>query len=138
MMNPPRHRVLGIDPSTRLVSFAVLEAPDLLIAWGMRTTDKADSDRALRVARKLIEEFKPQTVAIEDSNSHGSRKRPRIKLLLDNVAAAVASPMVVRRVPMRCVADLHTDARNKYERACVLAKRFPELQPRLPRFRKPW
>ena len=29
-------------------------------------------------------------------------------------------------------------ATTKYEGAVAIAKRFPELAPRLPRFRKPW
>jgi hypothetical protein len=29
-------------------------------------------------------------------------------------------------------------SRTKYEIALAIAKRFPELAPRLPRFRKPW
>ena len=29
-------------------------------------------------------------------------------------------------------------ASNKYEIAVAIANRFPELAPRLPRFRKPW
>jgi hypothetical protein len=48
--------------------------------------------------------------------------------------------VTIRRIPIKRVALAAGDGRpqNKYQRAAALAERFPQLQSRLPRFRKPW
>ena len=132
-------RILGIDPSTRCVAFAVLEGSDL-IDWGTRTTRKADSDLALSVIRALIDRFQPQIIAIEDTTSPGSRRCVRVRKLLDAVAATAPKSATVRRIPVARLAtpDQEGRAATKYQRALALAKRFQELQSRLPRVRKPW
>jgi len=50
-------RVLAIDPYSRGVGFAVLEGPECLIDWGIRTTGRADNAKASRVIGKLIDRF---------------------------------------------------------------------------------
>ena len=139
MTGHPSRRILGVDPSTRSVAFVVLESPGLLIDWGTRTTRRANSVRALVVIRALIERFQPEIVAIEDHTSRGSRRCPRVRKLLDDVATAASAAVTVRRVQINRVATAdESGGRNKYERARTLARRFPELQAWLPRFRKPW
>jgi Holliday junction resolvasome RuvABC endonuclease subunit len=63
MKGQPTRHVLGIDPSTRSVAFAVLEGSDFLVDCGTKTTRKADSARALEVIGELIEKFQPRTIA---------------------------------------------------------------------------
>src|SRR5260370_18282200 len=94
-------RVLGLDPSTRSIAFAVLEGSASLIDWGMKTTGKADSARALEVIRALIEKFQPQVVAIEDCRSRGSRRRERVRALLEDVASTMPSSANIRRIAIR-------------------------------------
>jgi len=128
-------RVLGIDPSTRNVSFVVLEGPTSLIDWGTKTTRKADSPRALEIIRGLVDRFQPQVVAIEDCHARGSRRCARVRTLLDEIVSTVAHEYEVCRIS---TGSLRSYGQTKYERALALAGRFPELQPRLPRLRKPW
>jgi hypothetical protein len=136
----PQLRVLGIDPATRSVSFAVLEGPGRLIDWGLKTTNRANSIRALVIIRDLIKQFQPQVLAIEDCASRGSRRCLRVRTLLDDAASRLPASLTVRRIAPRGLplTDLDSEPKNKHERACALAGRFPELQPRLPRPRKPW
>ncbi len=140
MTRQPTRRVLGVDPSTRSVAFAVLDGPDFLFDWGTKSTGKADSARALQVIGALVERFQPQILAIEDCNARGSRRCPRVRMLLDDLASIVPPSVTIQRISVRRLASAsekgHTQ--TKYQRALDLAKRFPELQPRLPRFRKPW
>lgn len=140
MTRQPMRRVLGIDPSTRSVAFALLEGPDCLIDWGTKSTGKADSARALEVIGALVERFHPQILAIEDSKSRGSRRCPRVRKLLDDLASILPPSVTIRRISSRrlALASQNSHPQTKYQRALDLAKRFPELQPRLPRFRKPW
>ena len=132
-------RILGIDPSSRYVGFAVLEDAGL-IDWGNKSTGKANSKRALEIIQALVARFEPQTIAIEDTRSRGSRRRSRVRKLLDEVVSLGRASMTVRRIPMRRVVsrDHLGKVLNKNRRALALAKRFPELESRLPRPRKPW
>lgn len=136
----PVKRVLAIDPYSRGVGFAVLEGPECLIDWGLRTTRRADNAKAVRVIEKLIDRFQPDVLALEDWDSAGSRRCGRVQNLLDRIAAAEGKRALVRLITLheiRAIGPLpHTG--TKYGRACFVAERFPELQPFLPPFRKLW
>ena len=133
-------RVLAVDPFSRGVGFAVLEGPECLIDWGLRTTGRADNAKAVRVIDKLIDRFRPDVLALEDWDATGSRRCGRVQTLLDRIAAAEGSRVLVRLIARR---DIHAigplpQTGTKRGRACFLAERFPELQPFLPPVRKPW
>jgi hypothetical protein len=140
MTRYPIRRVLSIDPSTRSVAFALLDGPDCLSDWGTKSTGKADSARALEVIGALATRFQPQILAIEDCTARASRRCPRVRKLLHDLASIVPPSVTIRRIPIGRLALTCGNGlpQTKYERALALAKRFPELQPRLPRFRKPW
>ena len=133
-------RVLAIDPFSRGVGFAVLEGPERLIDWGLRTTGRADNAKALRVIDKLIDRFRPDVLALEDWESAGSRRCGRVAKLLDRIAAAEGKHVLVRLITRHqvCAIGLLPQTSTKRGRACFLAECFPELQPFLPPFRKPW
>src|SRR5690349_18872210 len=99
-MIPAPTRVLGIDPSTRCVAFAVLEGPGSLAHWGRRFMKKADSPQALSVIQSLIEIFQPNVLAIEDCRARESRRRPRMERLLDDVVSTLPSAVKVQRIPV--------------------------------------
>jgi hypothetical protein len=133
-------RVLGIDPFSRGVGFAVLEGPDNLIDWGLKTTGRADSAKAIRMIETLIDRFRPDVLAIEDSDASGSRRCERVRKLLDGIASRGIKSVRVRLIEggqLRKLGPLN-EVNTKYGRACFLAERFPELRAFLPRFRKPW
>jgi hypothetical protein len=133
-------RVLGIDPFSRGVGFAVLEGPENLIDWGLKTTGRADSAKAIRIIERLIDRFRPDILAIEDSGASGSRRCERVRKLLDRIASRGAKSVRVRLIgprQLRALGPLN-QVNTKYARACFLADRFPELGAFLPRFRKPW
>lgn len=133
-------RVLAIDPFSRGVGFAVLEGPECLIDWGLRTTGRADNARSARVIEKLIDRFLPDVLALEDWDSAGSRRCDRVQALLDRIAAAEARRLIVRLIARRQVRAIGPlpQTSTKRGRACFLAERFLELHPFLPPLRKPW
>ena len=133
-------RVLAVDPFSRGVGFAVLEGPDRLIVWGLRTTVRADNAKSARVIDKLVDRFRPDVLALEDWESAGSRRCVRVKILLDRVAADEGTRVLVRFIARRDVRAIGPlpQTGTKRGRACFLADRFPELQPFLPPVRKPW
>jgi hypothetical protein len=80
-------------------------------------------------------------VLLEDYAGKGSRRCRRVAELIDEISKVVNK----RKVKLRSLsrADIKqafavSGARTKYEIAVAIAKVFPELAPRLPRFRKPW
>src|ERR1017187_9383905 len=94
-------RVLAVDPFSRGVGFAVLEGSECLIDWGLRTTGRADNAKAARVIDKLIDRFRPDVLALEDWDSAGSRRCGRVQKLLDRIAAAEGSRVLVRLIARR-------------------------------------
>jgi Holliday junction resolvasome RuvABC endonuclease subunit len=134
-------RVLAIDPSTRGFGFAVLEGSNRLIDWGVRETKTDKKRRSLKLMAELIEQYQPSVVVVEDYEGNGSRRCRRVGELINDISKLASKRKVkVRAVPKAKVKQAFAEvgASNKQEIAVAIANRFPELAPRLPRFRKPW
>src|SRR5262245_10492483 len=134
-------RVLAVDPSTRGFGFAILEGPDRLIDWGVKETKVDKKRRSLRFIAELIHRYQPSVIVVEDYTRKGSRRCGRVSELINDISKlAVKRKVKVRKVSRLKVKQALSEsgASNKYEIAIAIAKRFPELAPRLPRFRKPW
>lgn len=143
MRNVPRNelRILAIDPMHRGVGFAVLERPVGLVDWGWREI-RTDRHRAtLRRVGELLDRFAPDVLVIEDYAAEGSRRGARVKRLarsLEKLSSekriefCPVSPKTLKE------AFAQMDASTKYEIACAIAQRFPELAHSLPPVRKPW
>src|SRR5215468_10592916 len=134
-------RVLAIDPSTRGFGFAVLEGPNNLIDWGVKETKTDKKQRSLKLIDDLIELYHPSVIVVEDYAAKGSRRCGRVRELINDIAMlAVKKNVKVRKFSRLKVKHAFSEfgASNKYAIAIAIAKRFSELAPRLPRFRKPW
>jgi Holliday junction resolvasome RuvABC endonuclease subunit len=134
-------RVLAIDPSTRGFGFAVLEGPNQLIDWGVKETKTDKSRRTLKSIAELIGQYEPGVIVLEDYAGKGSRRCRRAARLIDEIAKlGMRRKVKVIRLSRGDVkqAFASSGAKTKYEIAIAISKRFPELAPRLPRFRKPW
>jgi Holliday junction resolvasome RuvABC endonuclease subunit len=134
-------RVLAIDPSTRGFGFGVLEGPERLVDWGVRETKTDKKRRSLKLIAELIEQYQPSVIVVEDYEAKGSRRCQRVGELIDDISKLASK----RRIRVRSFsrakvkqAFSESGASTKYEMALDIVKRFPELAPRLPRFRKPW
>ncbi len=134
-------RVLAIDPATRGFGYAVLEGPDRLIDWGVKETKSDKRRRALELISELIDQYEPTVIVVEDYDAKGSRRCGRVGKLINAVSKLSAR----RKIRVKTVSRLkvkrpfsESGATNKYKIALAIAERFPELSPRLPRFRKPW
>ena len=134
-------RVLAIDPSTRGFGFAVLEGPNRLIDWGVKETKINKKAKSLTLIDDLIGRYQPNTIIVEDYAGKGSRRCHRIQGLISDISKLTAQRKIkVRSFSRAKIKQSFSEsgAVNKYEIASAIAKRFPELAPRLPRFRKPW
>jgi Holliday junction resolvasome RuvABC endonuclease subunit len=134
-------RVLAVDPSTRGFGFAVLEGAERLIDWGMKETKKNKNARSLKLIADLTDRYQPNVITVEDYEGKGSRRCRRIQTLIDGISTLASKQNITVRIFSRAKvkqAFSESGAVNKYEIASAIAKRFPELVPRLPRVRKPW
>jgi len=134
-------RVLAIDPSIRGFGFAILEGPDRLIDWGVRETKVDKKRKSLRFIAELIDRYQPSVFVVEDYAAKGSRRCGRVRELINDISKLA----VKRKVKVRSCSSVKVKqafaecgGTNKYKIAVEIANRFPELAPRLPRFRKPW
>jgi Holliday junction resolvasome RuvABC endonuclease subunit len=134
-------RVLAIDPSTRGFGFAVLEGPERLVDWGVKETKVNKNVKSLKLIDDLIERYHPNVIIVEDYRGKGSRRCRKIQGLIDDISKLASKRKVKVRSFSRArvkQAFSESGASTKQDIALDIAKRFPELAPRLPRFRKPW
>lgn len=134
-------RVLAVDPGSHGFGYAVLEGPSRLVGWG--TTDiRNDKDTAaIRRIDRLLSDYQPDVLVVEDSSHDSSRRSARTATLLTRMLEFSARAGVSgRRVS---IAHMYryfakNGAKNKYAIAVALVERFPELLLKLPPKRKPW
>lgn len=143
-MNPASlktERVLAIDPFSRGFGFAVLEGPDRLIDWGVAQTRRNKRSQSLRRIGELLGRYRPAVLVVEDYANRSSRRCLRIRKLLRSVCELGSKKRVKpRRLPIRTVRETFSPSvrLTRHQIATVVATRFPELTPRLPKPRKLW
>lgn len=138
---PEELRVIAIHPISRAFGWVVLEGQQRLIDWGVKygNTDRRAS--WLPGFAELLDYFDPHMAVFEDTTAPGSRRCRRIQeLIAGAVRLAAVRRIRSRRIPRQKVKDVFVQlgATTKHQVAAVIAKRFPELDPRLPPLRKPW
>lgn len=97
--------------------------------------------RILVSVENLIELYQPRVLVLEDYAGKGSRRCGRVQILIDDTAKlALKKNLKVRRFSRAEIKGAFSESgtSTKYEIAVAMANHFPELAPRLPRFRKPW
>jgi Holliday junction resolvasome RuvABC endonuclease subunit len=135
-------RILAIDPTTSGFGFAVLEGPDELVDWGVRSASVIDKKATtLELISELIERYQPEIIVLQDCRHGKWRRCERVRDLLWEVSRLALrekiSVRLISRARMKAVfASL--GAKTKHEIATVIANRLPELAPRQPRYRQAW
>ena len=119
----------------------VLEGSDSLVDWGLKDTRKTKAEKSLKQIARLIAHYEPTVLVLEDATHESCRRRPRIRVLLqqarDLAAAKNITSFPISRRLMQAAFIPHR-ARNKEHIADLLVSRFPELATRRPPVRKPW
>ena len=142
-IQPKHFRILAIAPSTRGFGFAVLEWQETLVDWGVKTVKKGDkNEQSLAKVKKLIADYQPGMLVLEDASAKNSRRSPRIRKLCQQIiklaeARKVSVKLFSRDQMMKTfIAD---GQGTRHALAEIIVKRFPEeLGSRLPPKRKPW
>lgn len=127
-------RVLALEIRARKVGYVVFEGPETMLDWGVmhKTNSHSAFERKLAARWGLLQ---PHAILIRRADAERSR-------------AAVQTVRTLSRkqgVPLHFISAKNLSVHfglnvrmNKYERAKIVADRFPELSWHLPRARKPW
>jgi hypothetical protein len=141
-MEQSPNRILAIDPIHKGFGYTVFEPPLNLIASGLARTEGDKRAGAIAHFEKLLTDFRPNTVVLEDTKASGSRRRHRVRGLIEILAElATDRSIMVATVSRKAVIDCFSspeERATKYKIAKWLAEAFPVLAPKLPLPRKLW
>ena len=134
-------RILSIAPSARGFGYAVMEG-DLILECGNKGTKGNKNIRAISKIEKLMKQFLPGVLVLQDVNAKGSHRAPRIKALHRQIIELTAN----RKIKVSLLSGnllreaLLGDVKaTKHEMAEMLAQKYPgELAAKLPAKRKTW
>lgn len=138
----PQNLVLSIYPFSRGFAFVFFEGPESLFDWGVKEIkEKHKNPRTLDEIKKLIDQYRPEVLVIEDTSGKQSRRNSRIRKLYRMLAhlAAVEYVDLCRYTNVQikeCFASV--GATTKYEISKAISTQIPAFAHRIPRFRKPW
>ena len=129
------NRILGIDPGTKHLGMAVLEGGRLLYHGVANLDPKQTPSRRLLDARdlvsRLLDDFKPQVLAIERTFIGNNRNAALLNVLADECRAQARRRMisVLGFAPSTVKKHMTGDGRaDKRAVAQAVVKRFPELK----------
>lgn len=134
-------RVLAVDPTSKGFGFAVLEGPARLIDWGVKQARENRNRVCLQQVANLIARYHPDFLIAENVRANGSRRCQRVRELTKKILTIASKHRIrSRSIPRRRVLAFFAPlgSATKHQMATAIAKRFPELDPRLPPLRKPW
>jgi hypothetical protein len=139
-----QRRLLALDLRPRSYGYAVLEGPDRLLDWGVRSFRNGVNAVQAPMRKKLanlLDELAPSVVVAKDlSKRRGitGRKLRKITEVLRREAGKRAIPVRFLNARALQAAFGSGNRLTKHAIASALAQRFPELSWRLPPKRKPW
>jgi hypothetical protein len=132
-------RVLAIDPTTKGFAYAVFEGPSFLLDWGLTQVDpERKNTLCLERIEDLLKRYDPGVLALEACNGKGSRRASRVQALIRSIERLATRKRFRSRAFSRGEIRKAFDPAGKATRKSIaveIARRFPELSPRLPRFR---
>jgi hypothetical protein len=133
--------ILSVFPSVRGFGFALFHGAWVPIDWGFRHIQGDKNKFCLDKVEKLIDDYAPDTILLEDHAGEGSRRSPRVAALIDDIAAMAKQKGITvahysRDEIKECFAEF--EAVTKYEIAKAISRSLPEFPPQLPPERKIW
>lgn len=134
-------RVLAIAPTARGFGYSIMEGP-LILECGNKGAKGNKNLQAISKIEKLMKQFLPDVLVLQDVNAKGCHRAPRIKALHRQILELAArrrckvrffSGKMLRNVLLGRVKG------TKHEIAEMLAQKYPvELAVKLPPKRRAW
>ena len=122
-------RILAIAPGTRGFGYAVLEAQDILVDWGVKSATGDKNKHSVAKVDEMIAHYQPQLLVMENHLATDSRRSPRIRKLTRQIIRFAKKEKVnvklFARTEVRRVFFAVGEG-TKHGVAEILAKRFPE------------
>lgn len=138
----PQNLVLAVYPFSRGFAFVFFEGPDSPFEWGVKEIkEKHKNTKTLEAIKKLVDQYHPEVLVIEDTTDGGWRRTSRIRKLYRMLvhfgkAEYVELHRCSKSEVKECFASV--GAGTKYEIAKAIATQIPAFAHRIPRIRKPW
>lgn len=140
--SPQCPRTLALYVTRRGIAFVLFTAPLLPHDWGTKEfcgrTARTDG---MRVAKQLIERFRPDVIVIEDAYEQHSRRFPRIRTLYRAIARHAAHEGInVVSYSRKAIQDAFAvvGGSTKHEINCAIVRMIPALLARQPHKRRAW
>lgn len=132
--------VLSVAPFTRGLGYAVFEGPLNPIDWGVKEVRTNKNASSLKKIEAMIDFYQPDVLVFEDHRG-ANRRGKRIQSLLSLVNKLAKRKRITTkpysRLGVRQAFEI-IGASTKFEISRAIAREWPELEPHLPPFRKPW
>jgi hypothetical protein len=132
-------RVLALDVRPRSFGYVVFEGPNELLDWGVKSFRRGVNAVQTPRGRKfewLQEDYLPSAIVLKEPGPRG--KRRKFVSMVQTKAESLGIGIRLLRNSAIEKAFGGEGRLTKYEVACALAERFPELRWALPPKRKPW
>lgn len=130
-------RIFAVDVHPLSFGFAIFATPDELLDWGIKSFRHGVNAVKVPMREKmvlLLDRYEPNVIVMKMPTSATLKRRSRTIAEL-----ARQRKINVRLIPGRAMRDAFPGSnQNKYDRATVIAQRYPELSPRLGVRRKVW
>ena len=143
-MNQPMSkqvRILAIAPTARGFGYCVME-DGAILEWGYKGAKKNKNVKSVAKIEKLMNQFLPSDMVLQDLDATGCRRAPRIKSLHRQIIELAAKQKCkIKFFSGNQLRDalLGDDKGTKHEMAELLARKYPvELAGKLPPKRRPW
>jgi hypothetical protein len=134
-------RILALDVHPRSFGYVVVEGPDKLLDWGVRS-HRHKGNSADMLTRKrlkpLLELWRPSILVLCSGPSVTQRPHQRRERFLKRIAKEAKNHHVVVRIFGKRPGAERGKRLTKYENARRVAEQFSVLQWKIPPKRKPW
>jgi hypothetical protein len=139
-MSPHPNRILALDPMTRGFGYVIFEEPFHLVEHGFSRIEGDKYMATLAHFEKLLAEFSPETVVLEDAEAPSSRRHDRVRDLIKGLAdLGRERGVTVALLPRAAVVARFSSGKKRATKRMIaetLVRHFPEMRFKLPRPRK--
>jgi hypothetical protein len=130
---------LSLFPNTRGLGYACIETPQTLVDYGVVTIQPVSNEKSFARAKKLIDFFQPTVILIRDNDDPVKHRSERVEVLAKMIATYAKAQNIpvyhYSRSKIREVFEIN-GMKSKYAISKLIIQWFPELAPRLPKYRR--